>query len=97
LQILLDRILLSRDRSDAVAAAIAAGVLIWTPLLLFQYTANYATTFVAQYTGAGQPDRVGPVVWQAFYFSAAAGLVPRPVGDFRGEERWNWTLVPVAR
>jgi hypothetical protein len=24
-------------------------------------------------------------------------LVPRPVGDFRGEERWNWTLVPVAR
>jgi MATE family multidrug resistance protein len=74
LQILLDRVLLSRDRSDAVAAALGGGVLIWAPMLLFQYTANYATTFVAQYTGAGQPERVGPVVWQAFYFSAASGL-----------------------
>jgi MATE family multidrug resistance protein len=74
LQIILDRVLLSRDSSDAVAAAIAAAVLFWTPLVLFQYTANYASTFVAQYTGAGQHDKVGPIVWQAFYFSVIAGV-----------------------
>jgi MATE family multidrug resistance protein len=75
LQIALDRIFLSRSSSDAVAAAMVAAVLFWTPLLLFQNTANYATTFVAQYVGAGQPHRVGPVVGQALYFSVVGGLV----------------------
>jgi multidrug resistance protein, MATE family len=73
-QITLDRILLSRTSSDTVGAAMAAAMLFWTPLTLFQFTANYATTFVAQYSGAGQPRRVGPVVWQALYFSVLAGL-----------------------
>jgi MATE family multidrug resistance protein len=52
-----------------------AVVLFWTPLTLLQNIANYATTFVAQYTGAGRPERVGPVVWQALHFSVLAGLV----------------------
>jgi len=73
-QIILDRILLSRTSSDTVGAAMASAMLFWTPLTLFQFTANYATTFVAQYTGAAQARRVGPVVWQALYFSALAGL-----------------------
>src|SRR6516165_545518 len=46
LQIATDRILLSRSSSDAVAAAMVAAVLFWTPLTLLQNTANYATTFV---------------------------------------------------
>jgi MATE family multidrug resistance protein len=74
LQITLDRVLLSRSGSEAVAAAMAAAMLFWTPLILLQSTANYATTFVAQYTGAGQPHRVGPAVWQALRFSLVAGL-----------------------
>jgi MATE family multidrug resistance protein len=84
LQIATDRILLSRSSSDAVAAAMVAAVLFWTPLMLLQNTANYATTFVAQYTGAGQPHRVGPVVGQALYVSVLGGLAFVGLAPFAG-------------
>jgi MATE family multidrug resistance protein len=74
LQLFIDRVLLSQSGSDAVAAALPAALLYWTPFTLLQNIANYATTFVAQYTGAGRPERVGPSVWQALYFSVAAGI-----------------------
>jgi MATE family multidrug resistance protein len=74
LQIVIDRALLSRASSDAVAASMPAAVLYWTALTLLQNVANYATTFVAQYVGAGRPERAGPSVWQALYFSVFAGL-----------------------
>src|SRR5207244_7434297 len=74
LQIAIDRILLSQASSDAVAAAMPAAILYWTFLALVQFTANYATTFVAQYVGAGRRHRVGPAVWQALYFSVVAGV-----------------------
>jgi len=74
LQIIIDRVLLSRYSSDAVAATMPAVVPFWTILVLFQYTANYATTFVSQYLGAGRPERIGPAVWQSLYFSVPAGL-----------------------
>jgi MATE family multidrug resistance protein len=74
LQIVLDRVLLSRSSGEAVGAGISGAVLFWTPLCLLQYTANYATTFVAQYTGAGRPHRVGPVVGQALWFAVLSGL-----------------------
>src|SRR5262249_47268882 len=35
---------------------------------------NYATTFVAQYTGAKRHHRVGPAVWQSLFFSVGGGL-----------------------
>ena len=60
LQIVLDRVLLGQSSSTEVGAALSAALIFWTGLTLFQYTVNYATTFVAQYTGAGQPQRVGP-------------------------------------
>jgi MATE family multidrug resistance protein len=72
--LIIDRVLLSRASSDAVAAAMPAAMLYYTPLMLLQNTANYAATFVAQYGGAGRPHRIGPVVWQSLYFSIAAGL-----------------------
>jgi MATE family multidrug resistance protein len=75
LQILLDRVLLSRSGSAEVGAGMAAALLYWTPINLLQNTANYATTFVAQYTGAGEPRRVGPVVWQALHFALVAGVL----------------------
>jgi MATE family multidrug resistance protein len=74
LQIALDRVFLSQLGKDNVAAAMVAVMLFWTPLALLQSTANYATTFVAQYVGAGRNERVGPVVWQALYFAVAGGL-----------------------
>ena len=75
LQIVVDRILLSKASSEAVAAAMPAVLLYWTPFNLLVNIANYATTFVAQYKGAGRPERIGPTVWQALYFSLVTGVV----------------------
>ena len=75
LQIFIDRIFVSGVNSDAVAAAMPPVLYFWTPLALLQFTVLYATVFVAQYTGAGRPHRIGPVVWQALYFAVACGLL----------------------
>jgi MATE family, multidrug efflux pump len=75
LQIALDRVLLSRAGESLLAAATASAFLFWTPMTLLHFTASYATTFVAQYTGAGQPRRVGASIWQALYFSLFTGLL----------------------
>src|SRR4051794_28803247 len=70
----LERLLLSSPPPAAVGASQVAAVLFWTPITLFQFTANYATTFVAQYSGAGQTGRVGPVVWQGLYVAVLGGV-----------------------
>jgi MATE family multidrug resistance protein len=75
LQIFIDRILLGHAGSESLAAGMASAVVFWTVLTLFQNIVNYATTFVAQYTGAGRDAEVGPVVWQAIYFAVAAGVI----------------------
>jgi multidrug resistance protein, MATE family len=74
LQLLFDRVMLSRYGTKEVGAAMASGILFWVPLSLFQGTAGYVTTFVAQYVGAGQFRRVGPVMWQALLFSFFSGV-----------------------
>ncbi len=74
LQITIDRVMLSGYSADAVGAAMAGAMLFWTPIALLQSTAGYATTFVAQYYGADRHERIGPAIWQALYFAAAAGL-----------------------
>ena len=73
LQITIDRVFLGWWSSDAVGAATAAVMVFWTLITLFQNTAAYATTFVAQYVGAGRPERVAAPVWQSLYFSFVAG------------------------
>jgi MATE family, multidrug efflux pump len=75
LQIFIDRVLVHRLGEGAAGAAMMAALIFWTPLTLIQQTAAYAATFVAQYTGAGRPHRVGPVVGQALYFALFAGVV----------------------
>ena len=74
LQIALDRVLLGGHHVTEVAAAMLAAMLYWTPFNLLFHTAGYATTFVAQYVGAGRPRRVGAVVWQALYFALFTGI-----------------------
>ena len=75
LQINIDRVILGRYSADAVAASMAAALLFWTPLTVLQITAGFTSTFVAQYTGAGRPERIGPAVWQGLYFALVGGLL----------------------
>jgi MATE family multidrug resistance protein len=74
-QITLDRVLLNQHASADLAASLPAVMVFWMAISLFQHTANYATTFVAQYLGAGRPHRVGPAIGQSLYFSLLGGAV----------------------
>ena len=75
IQHFVDRIFLSWYSREAIAASMPAGLLNFTFMALFIGTAATVGTFVAQYSGAGMDHRIGPVVWQGFYFAFLAGLV----------------------
>ncbi len=75
LQLTVDRIFLGQYSTDSLGAAIAVMGLFWVPMALLQQTAAYSMTFVAQYFGAQQMDRIGPSVWHAIYLSVAGGLL----------------------
>jgi MATE family multidrug resistance protein len=57
-----------------MAACLPAVMWFWMPFGLLQVAAGYTSTFVAQYTGAGRPHRVGPAVWQGIHLAVLAGL-----------------------
>ena len=75
IQQFVDRMYLSWYSPDALAAAMPTGILSFTIVAIFLGTSGYASTFVAQYTGAGRPERVGPAMWQGIYFAIIGGLV----------------------
>ena len=74
-QITVDRVLLSWYGPLEVGAAFPAVMLFWLPFGLLQGIAGYVTTFVAQYTGAHRPHRVGPAIWQGLHFSLITGTL----------------------
>jgi MATE family, multidrug efflux pump len=73
-QVFVDTILLSWHDQREMAATLPAIMWYWLPFGLLQVTAGYVSTFVAQYTGARRPERVGPAVWQGIHFAVLAGL-----------------------
>lgn len=75
LQYIFDRIFLTWYSTDALAAAFSGGLLHWTLVSLLVGTASYTNSFVAQYEGAGQTNRVGSAIWQGVYFSLLAGAL----------------------
>src|SRR5215467_15278460 len=72
-QVFIDTVLLSWHDPREMAASFPAVMWFWLPFGLLQVTAGYTSTFVAQYTGAGRPHRVGPAVWQGLHFALLAG------------------------
>lgn len=74
-QVFVDTILLAWHSPDEMAASFPAVMWFWLAFGVLQVTAGYTSTFVAQYTGAGRPHRVGSAVWQGIYFAAGAGLL----------------------
>src|SRR3954453_16689583 len=73
-QMFVDTILLSWHDLHEMAASFPAVMWYWLLFGLLQVTAGYTSTFVAQYTGAGRPHRVGPAVLQCIPFAVLAGL-----------------------
>jgi MATE family multidrug resistance protein len=82
IQMFIDRVFLMWYSSDAMAGAMYAGMFTYTILSLLAGTAMYVNTFVAQYDGAEQRNRVGPSVWQGIYFSIIAGLLMAVLAPF---------------
>lgn len=71
----IDRVFVTWLSADALAAALPAGILYWSCLSLPFGIASYVNTFVAQYDGAGKPERVAASVWQGLYFAVIAGML----------------------
>lgn len=74
-QVFIDTLLLSWHNDLEMTASLPAVMWYWLPFGFLQVTAGYTSTFVAQYTGANRPHRVGPAVWQGIHFSLLTGLV----------------------
>jgi len=70
-----DRMFLTWYSPETIAAAMPAGILNFTVMSLFIGTASYVGTFVAQYYGSKQMDRIGPALWQGVYIAFIAGIV----------------------
>ena len=101
-QVFVDTVLLAWHDPREMAASFPAVMWFWLPFGLLQVTAGYVSTFVAQYTGAGRPERVGPAVWQGIHFAVMAGLLfllmvpaaPTLIaigGHTRPCRRWRWS------
>jgi MATE family multidrug resistance protein len=69
-----DRMFLTWYSAEAIAAALPAGLLNFSLISIFMGTAGYASTFVAQYYGAGRYHRIGPALWQGVYVSFIGGI-----------------------
>ncbi len=74
IQQFVDRMFLTWHSTDAIAAAMPAGLFNYTFMSLFIGAASYVSTFVAQYEGAQYYKRIGPILWQGIYFSIVSGL-----------------------
>jgi MATE family multidrug resistance protein len=70
-----ERVFLTWRSPESVAAAMPAGLVCFVFMSLFLGTVTYANTFVAQYTGAGRPERAGASVWQAIHLAALSGVL----------------------
>ena len=80
-----DRMFLAWYSSDAIAAAMPAGMASFAMLCLFIGTAAYVNTFVAQYYGAREETKIGAIVWQGIYLSFTSLLLIIPAYFFADE------------
>jgi multidrug resistance protein, MATE family len=75
-----DRMMLNWVSGTAMAAAFGASVAWFSVICLPLGVCAYANTFVAQYEGAGQRERIGLVVWQAMW--VAIGFTPLAIAAY---------------
>ncbi|HMO14554.1 MAG TPA: MATE family efflux transporter [Pirellulaceae bacterium] len=71
----IDRIFLNWVSGAAMAAAFSAS-LVWFVFLCFPLgVCAYANTFVAQYWGNHQPNKIGGAVWQAIWVASSSVII----------------------
>ena len=80
-----DRIFLGRYSLAAIAAALPAGIASFLFVSFFLGAVSFTGVFVAQYAGAGRPQRIGCALWQGLYFSLAAWVLLILAGVFLAE------------
>ncbi len=73
IQLTVDRIFLGSYSTESLGAAMAVMGVFWVPMALLQQTASYVTTFVAQYFGANEKEKIGAIFWQSIYISLIGG------------------------
>lgn len=70
-----DRIMLTRLDVNALAASMPAGMFHWTALGFPLGVAIYTNTFIAQYHGSRQKDRVAASLWQGIWLALIFGAI----------------------
>jgi MATE family multidrug resistance protein len=94
---LTDRMFLLWHSNVAMAAVLPAGLVHFTVLCFPFGVAAYVSTFVAQYHGAGCPQRIGLITWQGIWLSLAAGpLVLATIPLAPGLFRWAGHAAHIA-
>ena len=83
-----DRMFLAWHSNDALAAVLPAGALSWTLTALPMGVGYYCTTFVAQYFGADQKEKIGAIVWQSIWIGILCVPIYLVIGFF-GEAIFN--------
>ena len=73
-----DRMYLAWYSQEAIAAAMPAGMTSFAMMCVFIGTAAYVNTFVAQYFGAKEEHKIGPIVWQGIYLSGLSLILVVP-------------------
>ncbi|MDR2577032.1 MAG: MATE family efflux transporter [Puniceicoccales bacterium] len=71
LMLLGDRIVLSHYSTEAFNANLAAMPWVWTAYFPFLTLVMSANVLVGRYNGSGELHKIGPVIWQVLWFSAA--------------------------
>lgn len=74
LQLTIDRIYLGMLSTESLGAAMAVMGVFWVPMALLQGTSAYITTFVAQYYGAEEQEKIGEATWQAIFVAFFGGV-----------------------
>ncbi|HEV8053108.1 MAG TPA: MATE family efflux transporter [Parachlamydiaceae bacterium] len=80
-----DRWFLAHYSTDAHNAAVAAMTFGWSFIFGWMSLAGISEVFVAQYTGAGLPKKIGEPVWQMIWVSVASWLFFIPLSLFGTE------------
>lgn len=77
-----DRIFLSHYSVNAISAVVPAGVTVFLILCFLGGIAGYISVFIAQYHGAGRPEKIGAILWQGIFFTFFSGVILLLIASF---------------